>query len=223
MLAASLAVSAGAGAQEIVLQDFLLETSYAEASASVNNAVTEETVKQIGIATLEESIAAEFMKIHEWSAKYNGYLKTAEGFASTLKAGSQAYSECVRLFTSIIDISQAASENKEGILATFAMSDIYLETATELVTVFTLLKSTVAKGGEDNMLSGVERLEVLWQLDDHLTALNDKFRRLALSLRCYTIVDVWEQATAGIIERDVDDIARRAVDRWSRAARYSAN
>lgn len=34
------------------------------------------------------------------------------------------------------------------------MNNLYIETATELVSVFTLLNDAVAKGGTENMLTG---------------------------------------------------------------------
>lgn len=213
------APSCVAHAQDVIQLFSPAETSlYSMAAKTLADTVTAETEKHLRISALEGSIAAEFAMMREWSAKYNGYLKQAEGFASTLKAAAQAYEECVGLFANIIDIGRAASSNREGVLATFSMSDIYAETATELVTVFTLLDSTVATGGEGNMLTGEQRLEVLWELDDHLRLLNGKFRKLAISLRCYTLIDVWDTAVAGMADRDAGDIAGRAISRWSRAA-----
>ena len=42
-----------------------------------------------------------------------------------------------------------------------SMNNLYIETATELVSVFTLLNDAVAKGGKENMLTGAERSKTL--------------------------------------------------------------
>lgn len=69
------------------------------------------------------------------------------------------------------------------------MNNLYMETATELVSVFTLLKDAVAKGGKENMLTGAERSKTLWALNDKLSAFSKKLHRLYLSIRYYTMTD----------------------------------
>ena len=92
------------------------------------------------------SKAAEFTMIHEWERKYNSYLKTAEGYASTLKACTSLYDDGVRLFINLCNLKKAIAQNPQGIVATASLNNLYIETATELVTVYTTLKDAVAKG-----------------------------------------------------------------------------
>ena len=99
------------------------------------------------------------------------------------------------------------------------MNNLYIETATELVTVYTLLRNAVATGGPQNMLTGAERSETMWALADKLGAFNKKLNKLCLSIRYYTMMDVWNNITAGMIDRDNSEIAHLALDRWKRAAR----
>ena len=99
------------------------------------------------------------------------------------------------------------------------MNNLYIETATELVTVFTLLRNAIATGGDTNMLTGSERSETLWTLNDRLGTFHRKLSRLYLSIRYYTLNDVWNNVTAGMLDRDYGDIAHIAFDRWRRAAR----
>ena len=99
------------------------------------------------------------------------------------------------------------------------MNNLYIETATELVTVFTLLRNAIATGGDNNMLTGSERSETLWALNDRLGTFHRKLSRLYLSIRYYTLNDVWNNVTAGMLDRDYGDIAHIAFDRWRRAAR----
>ena len=98
------------------------------------------------------------------------------------------------------------------------MNNLYIETATELVSVFALLRDAVAAGGAENMLSGAERSTTLWALNDRLAAFSRKLHLLYLSLRYYTLADVWNDITAGMIDRDNGEAARMALSRWHRAA-----
>ena len=98
------------------------------------------------------------------------------------------------------------------------MNNLYIETATELVSVFTLLNDAVAKGGTENMLTGAERSKTLWALNDQLAAFSRKLHLLYLSIRYYTLNDVWNNVTAGMLDRDNGEVARMALSHWRRAA-----
>lgn len=100
-----------------------------------------------------------------------------------------------------------------------SMNNLYIETATELISVYTLLKEAVASGGTTNMLTGAERSQTLWALADKLGAFNKKLNRLYLSIKYYTLMDVWNNITAGMIDRDNGELARQALSRWRRAAK----
>ena len=170
-------------------------------------------------AVLQNSIAAEFSGIRSWEKKYNAYLKSADGFASSIKAASHLYNDGVRLFINLSDIRKAIATNPQGLAATLSMNNLYIETATELVSVYSTLKEAIATGGDGNMLTGAERSETLWLIEDRLKAFNHKLSLLSLSLRYYTLSDVWYNATEGIIDRDYGEIARHAQSRWKRASR----
>ena len=51
------------------------------------------------------------------------------------------------------------------------------------------------------MLTGAERSETLWALSDRLDAFSKKLYLLHLSIRYYTMTDVWNSVTAGMIDR----------------------
>jgi hypothetical protein len=68
-------------------------------------------------------------------------------------------------------------------------------------------------------LTGAERSKTLWELNDRLDAFNKKLSQLALSIRIYTLSDVWYNATAGMIDRSNGEIAHQAMSRWQRSAR----
>ena len=166
-----------------------------------------------------EAMAAEYNKIKEWEGKYSGYLKTVNGYASTLKAGTSLYHDGVHIFITLGQMKKAIENNPQGLVASMSMNNLYIETASELISVFTLLREGISTGGEMNMLTGAERSQMLWALEDRLSSFNKKLRKLYLSVRYYTMTDVWNNATAGMIDRDNSEVAAMAIERWRRSAR----
>ena len=190
----------------------------AEGNELINGQIDKQIKGQTQTAVLQNSIAAEFNRIHQWEKEYNNYLKTASGFASSLKACTHLYNDGVRIFLTLGKLGKAIKNNSQGIIASMSMNNLYIETATELVSVFTLLNDAVAKGGTENMLTGAERSKTLWALNDKLSAFSRKLHLLYLSIRYYTLNDVWNNVTAGMLDRDNGEVARLAMTRWRRAA-----
>src|SRR5574344_1581911 len=190
----------------------------AEGNEAINGQIEKQIKGQTKTALLQNAIAAEFNQMHQWQKKYNSYLKTANGYASSLKACTHLYNDGVRIFITLVKLKKAISENPQGIVASMSMNNLYIETATELVTVYSLLNDAVAKGGSENMITGAERSKTLWALNDKLSDFQKKLSKLHLSIRYYTMGDVWNNATAGMIDRSNADVARAAMGRWRRAA-----
>ena len=191
----------------------------AEGNEAINGQIQDQIEGQTKTAVLQNTIAAEFNRIHEWERKYSDYLQTVEGYASSLKAATTLYEDGVRIFITLGKLRKAVTSNPQGIVATMSMNNLYIETATELVSVYTLLRNAVATGGLQNMLTGAERSETLWALSDRLNAFSKKLHLLHLSMRYYTMTDVWNNVTAGMIDRSNGEVAHAALDRWRRAAR----
>lgn len=203
---------------QIVSSNPLEYVALAEGNDLINGQIKHQIEDQQKTALLQNTIAAEFTQIHKWEKKYNSYLKTASGYASTLKACTSLYDDGVRLFINLCSLRKAIASNPQGIVATMSMNNLYIETATELVTVYTTLKEAIAKGGNENMLTGAERSKTLWELNDRLAQFNKKLTRLCLSIRYYTMADVWNNVTAGMIDRSNAEIAAQALGRWRRCA-----
>ena len=159
----------------------------AEGNELINGQIDKQIKGQTQTAALQNSIAAEFNRIH-------------------------------RIFLTLGKLGKAIKNNPQGIIASMSMNNLYIETATELVSVFTLLNDAVAKGGTENMLTGAERSKTLWALNDKLSAFSRKLHLLYLSIRYYTLNDVWNNVTAGMLDRDNGEVARLAMNRWRRAA-----
>ena len=191
----------------------------AEGNELLNSDIKDETEKQMKTAMLQNTIASEFTKIKQWEGEYSRYLQTVEGYASSLKAAATLYNDGVRIFITLGKMKKAIARNPQGPVATLSMNNLYIETATELVSVFTLLKDAVAKGGRENMLTGAERSQTLWLLSDKLHILSRKFQQLYLSVRYYDMTDVWQRASAGILDHSYSEIAGQSYSRWRRAAK----
>jgi len=217
-VALALFLFSGKGYAQIASSNPLEYAALAEGNELINGQIKKQIDDQQKTALLQNTIAAEFTKIHEWERKYNSYLKTAEGYASTLKACTSLYDDGVRLFLNLCELKKAISRNPQGIIATASLNNLYIETATELITVYTTLKDAVAKGGNENMLTGAERSKTLWALNDKLDAFNKKLSRLCLSIKIYTMSDMWQNVTAGMIDRSNGEIAQQAMGRWRRCA-----
>jgi len=217
MLLFGIILSVSAKAQ-IVTTNPLEYVALAEGNELILGKVKDQMDGQKKTALLQNTIAAEFEQMRQWEKKYNSYLKTASGFASSLKACTHLYNDGVRIFISLCKLKKAINDNPQGIVAAMSMNNLYIETATELVTVFSLLRDAVAKGGKENMLTGAERSQTLWALNDQLSAFQKKLNLLYLSIRTYTMTDVWNNVTAGMLDRNNGEVARMAMNRWRRAA-----
>jgi hypothetical protein len=214
-----LAVAAFGANAQFVQTNPLEWLALAEGNDAINGQIENEVKGQTETALLQTTIAGEFVKIKEWKGKYSSYLKTAEGYASSLKAATSLYEDGVRIFITLGKLRRAIKDNPQDIAATMSMNNLYIETATELVTVYTLLRNAIATGGETNMLTGAERSKTMWQLTDRLDNFNKKLNRLYLSIRYYTMADVWNSFTAGMLTRNTSTIATTSFTRWHRAAK----
>lgn len=204
---------------QLVSSNPLEYVALAEGNDLINTQIKAQIEEQQKTALFQNAIAAEFSQIHQWEQKYNKYLKDISGFASSLKACSSLYDDGVRIFINLCHLKKAISGNPRGMVATMSLNNLYVETATELVTVYMTLKEAVAKGGKDNMLTGAERSKTLWTLNDRLDAFNKKLSRLCLSIRYYTLTDVWNSVTAGMLDKTPGEVASESYHRWRRCAK----
>lgn len=218
VLALSVCLLPQAAKAQVAASNPLEWTALAEGNNLINKQIEKQVKGQTQTALLQNTIAAEFNRIHKWEKQYNSYLKTVSGYASSLKACTHLYNDGVRIFLTLGKLCKAVRNNPQGIVASIGMNNLYIETATELVSVFTLLNDAVAKGGTENMLTGAERSKTLWALNDQLAAFSRKLHLLYLSIRYYTLNDMWNNVTAGMLDRDNGEVARMALSHWRRAA-----
>lgn len=214
-------VTASEAKAQVVSSNPLEWMALAEGNEQINGEIEKQINGQTKTAMLQNTMAAEFNQIHKWEKKYNSYLKSVNGYASSLKACTHLYDDGVKIFITLAKLKTAIANNPQGVVASMSMNNLYIETATELVSVFNLLNDAVAKGGTENMLTGADRSKTLWALNDKLSAFQKKLNKLYLSIRYYTMSDVWNNITAGMIDRSNGEIATQALGRWRRAAKVS--
>ena len=76
----------GKGYAQIASSNPLEYVALAEGNELINGQIKDQISDQQKTALFQNTIAAEFDQIHRWEQKYNSYLKTVDGYASTLKA-----------------------------------------------------------------------------------------------------------------------------------------
>ena len=112
-----------AGAQ-IASSNPLEYVALAEGNELINAQIKSQIEDEQKTALMQNTIAAEFTMIHSWEKKYNKYLKTAEGYASTLKACTSLYDDGVRVFINLCNLKKAITNNPQGIVATMSMNNL---------------------------------------------------------------------------------------------------
>ena len=132
------------GMAQIAASNPLEWAALAEGNELINGQIEKQIKGQTQTALQQNAIAAEFNQIHKWEKQYNSYLKTASGYASSLKACTHLYNDGVRIFLTLGKLGKAIGDNPQGIVASMNMNNLYIETATELVSVFALLRDAVA-------------------------------------------------------------------------------
>ena len=112
-----------AGAQ-IAASNPLEWVALAEGNEAINGQIEKQIKGQTQTALLQNSIAAEFNRIHDWQRQYNGYLKTASGYASSLKACTHLYNDGVRIFLTLGKLGRAVRDNQQAIVNPLHMTTI---------------------------------------------------------------------------------------------------
>lgn len=96
---------------QIVTANPLKWMALVEGNEAINGEIEKEIRGQTKTALLQNTIAAEFTKTHEWEEKYNSYLKTASSYASSLKACTYLYDDGVEIFITLCKMRGAINNN----------------------------------------------------------------------------------------------------------------
>ncbi len=183
---------------------------------------SKENTKKMAEVIAEQHLTDQMLTIlDKWNQEYNDYLKDPTGIANSIKTGSMLYTQGAILLENIYLLKKAIGSNPEGLPASVPMNNLYMETAVTAIKCCKTLKTACTKGGSDNMLTGAERVELLWQLGEDMRELNKKVRKTAISIAYYKLTDVWWKATEGMVDYDHGAIAKRSMKEWSRAVGVS--
>lgn len=170
---------------------------------------------KMGVILAEQHVVGQMISLlDKWNNEYNDYLKDSLGIAKSIKIGTTLYTEGAILLRNLYTLQKAVRYNPQGVVSTAVMNDLYKKTAVTVIRTYNLLKKVLTKGGPDHMLTGAERLDILWEATNEIRLLNKTFRKLSISIAYYDLADVWNRATSGIIELDTRQIARRCLDDW---------
>lgn len=191
----------------------------AEGNIKIDNTINDEIDSEKKTLAFQGAMSKEWNDIKTWQKKYNEYLTKTRGYAEAIQAATTLYAEGVKSLRNLYDLTKAARANPQGIAASLAMNNLYVEVTSEMVKTYRILNKSIKEGGNGNMLTGAERTELLWWIEDCMEQLNRKLRQLAVSIAFYNMTDVWHQATAGLVDRSHGEIAEDALDRWKRAQR----
>lgn len=178
--------------------------------------LTNQSKTGVETAVLQGSLVYMNNKIMTWQSKYNSYLKSAN-FGTALAQGCTLLMDGVVTLRNLYDVYAAANVNTSGIFATGLMGNLYEETATDFIQIYTTLKQVIKKGGPDNMINGAKKAELMWQVTALLEDLNRKLSRLTYTILCTNFTDVWNAAIAGMIDKTHKQLADEAMERWKRA------
>ena len=116
----------GRASAQIASSNPLEYVALAEGNELINAQIKSQIEDEQKTALLQNTIAAEFTMIHSWERKYNKYLKTAEGYASTLKACTTLYDDGVRVFINLCNLKKTITNKPQGIVATMSMNNLYI-------------------------------------------------------------------------------------------------
>lgn len=170
---------------------------------------------QMGAVNAEQvPISLEFKEMDNWNRKYYNYLSDAGYVINSLQAGTTIYTKAFECFRNLVDLGKAIKENPQGVVSTAALNNLYVETAVKFVKVFRTLNNVLKKGGKQSMLNGADRCRLLWQISGELDELKTSINRIAISVRYYSILDVWWNATLQYGIYDHKQVADYCYNKW---------
>lgn len=184
--------------------------------ALVNKTIGQQTKKELENIPKITVQAGEMNSIASWEKKFSKYLMDARSYAQQAQAAYGIYSQIIRILINMVKLRKAIEYNPEGIVASGLLTETYIQVADEVVLSLYLLKEVFSKGGENNMLTGKDRAQVWWDLNDTLERLNTNLYRMSYNIAYYNLVDVWKNMTQGMLQKTNGMIARDALERWKR-------
>ena len=187
-------------------------------NTEINKAVAKNIKKENITIGMMGATDSKLLIVKGWEKKYIQYLETVDGFASSLEAGSMIFADGVKCLLNIKKLAQAVADNPEGLLSTAGMNNIYIETFAEFSGVYTMMEKAIKQGGADNLLDGRARCQLLWALEDKISALNKKLARLVINVGTYNLTDLWYSRAGYVTYRHDRSWVKQNLSQWRRTA-----
>lgn len=200
------------------IQEALINTGEYTTTNLLGNQAKELVALNVAVAPVNY----ETSKLKNWETKYYTYLQDASYMMSSLQASSTIYTQAYETFRNLYELVRSMHDNPQGVVSTAAINNLYITTAVKFLKVFRLIKYTITKSGRASMLNGSERCQLLWRISGDLDDLNHDIRRLSLSVRYYSLLDVWMNAILpyGIVNHKA--VADYCFNKWKRNYRQYA-
>lgn len=145
---------------------------------------------QATVAAENLLIYAQLDSIRKYDRIMVGYLKKAHGVFNNI----YQITECINLSEQIISglnkCRQAAVEHPEGGVITALVSKHFSQIVTESTGLVGNISTLVTGGGESNMLTSAERLQLLYAINSRLHALNRLVNRLRWQIQNFVWMDL---------------------------------
>ena len=188
--------------------------AFDEGAKKVTGVMNDEKKIMTEINAEQKAIYLMMNNIKKWETSYSNYLSTVEGFAEKISTATSLYTQAVQMMANLYELGKCAQGNPMGVLASGALTDIYLEVTMETMKTFRIIKYTIKRGGPGNKLTGKERVELLWMVNDSMEELNGKIRKLSSLVRYSKLVDIWDSVLLDMGALDKKAIAQHALRRW---------
>ena len=185
---------------------------------AISKKMNNQTKEMLKTGVLQNVIATELTIIKGWEKKYNRYLKGVEGYANALTAGTSIYTEGIIALRNVIELQKTVAANPEGLTSGIVMSDYYIELFTQLTQAYKNLKRHIAEGGSINMMTGDQRVALLWETAEGLHLFNKNVRNVTMRIKSFSAIQVWDYITRGLGYKDNGQIARGCLRQWQRRA-----
>ena len=185
---------------------------------AINGARTKQTEHMVETAGLQTLMGIELTMIKTWEKKYNEYLESTEGYAKALTVGTALLTEGVKAIRNVIELQSAITKNPQGIASGLSMNQYYIDLVNHLADSYSNLKDHIDKGGPINMMTGDERVALLWETGERLRDFNKQVRRVTATIRGFEFIDLWNDLTSGMGYKDKRQIALQALKRWQSRA-----
>ena len=115
-----------------------------QGQSKIDGEIKSQIHKEQKMALEQNSMAGMYTVMSTWERTYHAYLTTTAGYADALRAGTTLYAEGVKTLRNLYDLKKAIKANPQGIGASIAMNNLYMEITTELIKTYRILKVAAA-------------------------------------------------------------------------------